>query len=78
MSFTDWETDSSFNAISGGSGDFGADLNATGASPFSSVTQASAASGVGGIFGAIGDFAEGSAYGTAAKYADQYHFKTCK
>lgn len=38
---------------------------------FSGVTGGGVISGIGGIFGAVGDFAEASAYGTAAKYAGQ-------
>lgn len=45
------------------------DLSFGGNSPFSSVTAGSAASGVGSLFGAIGDFQEGGAYSTAAKIA---------
>lgn len=62
MSFVDFGDETAGDAFStaggGGSGLFGG------------VTPAGAISGAGGIIGALGDFAEGSAYGKAAQYAD--------
>ena len=42
-----------------------------GSNPFSGVTGGGVASGIGSVFGAIGDFQEAGAYGQAAKLAEQ-------
>ena len=67
MSFTDLEGASPTSYTMDPSISF---TPSSGGGPLSGVTAGGAAQGIGGIFGAAGDFAEGSAYGQAAQYAD--------